>query len=475
MRTGYPAVRHQPFSGDYALDASTRQRSNPAPQYTPRTTADTEEQFLDPGMPRGPRTAEGCAKIPEFLGHAPWGEQREGLIATQSELEVFLNTHNLICHLVCHLLTEKLESLPREAIPMAESKILLQMHRNIQYSILRNWPQEWLRPETSTAGFDDIISEIAQFESQGLGFLHTLKFTLLGLYDSLSSTREMEFAASHPYLAPLLDVRPIAWVQFILPAELTHSHLKLIILHETFGLLCEIAEIFLFTPQPEGFIISHGHLEIPNIDLMMSPQHHLILIKTPHYLSQLIQAALAPHFPTRRPALDTLVTLPELGTEPYAATVVAIEQNHWSTEWAYMIRLEKKGTPPQLIMTVLDRGDLNPHDTSICISSKAMELKNGETAFFFNQFERPIRLTIIEQKTPGFHLTVRNSFQPTPYDDILIRPIEIVQLFTVHMHHIHTATTRAETTLVLISKALMNWGLRTHGTLSPPAWMTKQP
>jgi len=91
-------------------------------------------------------------------------------------------------------------------------------------------------------------------------------------------------------------VRLPAWVQFIFQADLTHSHLKSIILHDTFGLLGEIAEIFLFTPKPEGFIIFHDHLEIPNINSMMSPQHHLILIKTPHYSSPPIREALAPDF-----------------------------------------------------------------------------------------------------------------------------------------------------------------------------------
>jgi len=236
-----------------------------------------------------------------------------------------LKTHNL----VCHLLTEKLESLPKEAIPTTESKILLQILRNIQSSVLQDWPQEWVRPATNITGFDDIISEVAQFESQRLGFLHKLKITLLGLNESLSSTRETEIIAPQPYLAPLLEVRPLAWVQFILPAELTNSHL----LHETFGLLGDVAEIFLFTPKPKGFVVFHDHFKIPNIDSLMSPQHHLILIKNPHYSSPPIRGALTLHFPTRRPSLDSLVTLPGLGTKPHTSTVVVIEQNHWPTEW----------------------------------------------------------------------------------------------------------------------------------------------
>jgi len=91
-----------------------------------------------------------------------------------------------------------------------------------------------------------------------------------------------------------------------------------------------------------------------------------------------------------------------MGYEPYVATVVAIEQNQWPTEWAYMIQMEKKGKPPQLIMTILDRGSLNLQDTSTRISPKAMELKDGKTAFFFDRFERPIPVTIIEQGNPCF-------------------------------------------------------------------------
>jgi len=93
--------------------------------------------------------------------------------------------------------------------------------------VLQDWPQECLQPVTNTAGFDDIVSEVAQFVAQRLRFLNTLKITFLGLNDSLSSTREMEVISPQIYLAPLLDVRPIAWVQFMLQAELTKSHLKL--------------------------------------------------------------------------------------------------------------------------------------------------------------------------------------------------------------------------------------------------------
>jgi len=81
---------------------------------------------------------------------------------------------------------------------------------------------------------------------------------------------------------------PLTWLQFMLPAELTHSHLKSITLHDTFGLFSEIADIFLFTPQPEGFSLFHVHLKIPNIDTIVSPQHDLILIQNQNYSFLLI-------------------------------------------------------------------------------------------------------------------------------------------------------------------------------------------
>jgi len=77
------------------------------------------------GIPRGPLTTEGCGRMTEFLAQAPWDEQRDGLTATQSEREKYLNSHNLIC---CRL-TEMLERLPTEVIPMTESKILQQVKR----------------------------------------------------------------------------------------------------------------------------------------------------------------------------------------------------------------------------------------------------------------------------------------------------------------------------------------------------------
>ena len=198
LRAAHPAARHHSLDGRFAT--ITKRGQDDAPKYAPRTHADTGTGLLGPGTPRGPRTAEGCGKIAEFLSLAPREEQREQLDTTQAGLEKFLNTHNIVCH---HLIA-MLENLPKEAIPLVENKILLQMHQNLQISIQKSWPQEWLRPETCTTGFDALISEIAQFESQRLVFLYKIKFTLLELYDSLSSTWEMKWV----YFSGGSDVPP---------------------------------------------------------------------------------------------------------------------------------------------------------------------------------------------------------------------------------------------------------------------------
>jgi len=301
-----------------------------------------------------------------------------------------------------------LEELPTEAIPTADGKILQQIHRTLQNSMMPGWPVEWLQSETSTPGFDVVISEIAEFETLRLGFLITIKETLLGVYDKLTNIHMTEMANHPPQLTHLLDMKPaLTWVQFILPEELMHSPLQSATLQEIFGPLGEIAEIFLFKPRPEGFIIFHGSLKIPNIDEILSPQHSLIMIKNPNHSSPPIRSAAAPHYPTRRPALGTLVTLTSRDRDRHEATVVAIEQNYWPREWIYMIRIEEIGKSPELLMTILDRGILNSQDISTRISPKAIMLTEGDTALFFNEFEIPTQVTNIQKDSPGFYETVR--------------------------------------------------------------------
>ena len=127
--------------------------------------------------------ADRCGKMAEFLAQAPWDERRVGLGATHLGIEQHLRSHNSICH----RLTLMLEDLPTEAIPTAEGKKLQQMHRILQLSRMLDWPKECLQPETSTQGFDLVISEITEFETLRLGFLHTIKETILTVYDKLTN------------------------------------------------------------------------------------------------------------------------------------------------------------------------------------------------------------------------------------------------------------------------------------------------
>ena len=164
-----------------------------------------------------------------------------------------------------------------ETIPMDDSKKLQHLHRILQQSMMLGWPGEWLQPEISTLGFDVVISEIAEFERLRLGFLITIKETLLGVYDKLTNSHMTEMTIQPPQQSAL------TWIQFILPEELTHSPLQLATLQEIFGPLGEIAEIFLIEPRPEGFIIFHGSLQIPIFDEILSPQHNQIMIKNPNH------------------------------------------------------------------------------------------------------------------------------------------------------------------------------------------------
>jgi len=401
--------------------------------------------------------AEGCGRMAEFLALAPWSEKREGLRATQPEMERHLHSHNSIYH----LLTVMLEELPAEAIPTADSKKFQQLHRILQQSRMPGWPGGCLQPEISTLEFDGVISEIAEFETLRLGFLIMIKETLLTVYDKLTNPPMTEVINQPPQLAHLLDVKPaMTWIQFILPEELIDPTLQRATLQATFGSLGKIAEIFLFEPRPEDFIILNGSLQIPNFEGILSPQHGLIMIKTPGHPSLPIQSTAAPHYPTRRPAIGTLVTLSSQGHGQLEATIVAIEQNHWPREWIYMIRTEKIGKSPELIMAILDRGSLNSQDISTRICPKAVLLENREVAFFFNKFERLIQVTIVQKGSPGYYETVRmvQPLQAHLSPIMKLQDIESHRLFTVDMSPPNTANPSEETQSGLSPKSMIKWG-----------------
>jgi len=245
-------------------------------QTAENTTTKTPEQS------HGEFLAQGCSRTAEFLAQAPWNEQREGLSSTHSNIEQHLLSHNSICRRLAMILGE----LPAKTIPMAESNKLELLHEISQLSMLLGWPGDRLQPEIFTPGFDVVISEIADFETLRLGFLITIEKTLLGVYYRLTNPHGTATATQLPHLAHFLDMKPaLPWIQFILPEDLTHSPLQLATLHDTSGPLGEIAEIVLFKPRPECFIISHDNLHIPNFDGILVPQHSLIRIKNPKHSS----------------------------------------------------------------------------------------------------------------------------------------------------------------------------------------------
>ena len=61
-----------------------------------------------------------------------------------------------------------------------------------------------------------VISEIAEFETLRLGFLITIKETLLGVYDRLTNQHRNATATPPPQLAHLLDMKlALTWIQYI--------------------------------------------------------------------------------------------------------------------------------------------------------------------------------------------------------------------------------------------------------------------
>jgi len=107
-----------------------------------------------------------------------------------------------------------LKELPAEFIPMAENNKLQQLHRISQQSMMLGWPGDRLQPEISTPGFNVVISEIAEFETLRLGFLITIKETLLGVYDRLTNPHGTATATQLPQLSHFLDMKPaLTWIQ----------------------------------------------------------------------------------------------------------------------------------------------------------------------------------------------------------------------------------------------------------------------
>jgi len=267
----------------------------------------------------------------------------------------------------------------------------------------------------------------------------------------------------------------LTWIQYELPEELTLPLLQLPTLQATFGLVGDIAEIFLLKPRPEGFIIFYGSVQIPNCEGILAPHHGLIKFKNPSHSSPPIRSALAPHYPTRRPAIGTLVTLPaydqDLGFRrlPYKAMVIAIERNHWPKEWRYLIRIEVSGKSPKLHTAILDRGTLNPPEFHTHIRPEVATLKDNDVAFFFNEFERPLRVTIIQPGNPGFHETVRmvQPLQQKLSPEMKLQEIESHRLFTAEMWPSYMDNLSKERALDPTSNLTIKWGPKIERDLPP--------
>ena len=126
-----------------------------------------------------------------------------------------------------------------------------------------------------------MISEIAEFETKRMGFLLMVKETILSVYDTLTNPDRLKPDDGLPKLVPLLGTQSaLTWIQFELPEGLTLPLLQLPALQTTFGLVGDIAEIFIFKPEPVGFIIFYDTVQIPNCEGILAQRHGLIRIRT---------------------------------------------------------------------------------------------------------------------------------------------------------------------------------------------------
>jgi len=77
-----------------------RQGGDTAQSYAPRAQEGAEKMPIITGKLTGPLKVEGCGGLAEFLLQAPWDEQRDRLIATESELEKHLTSEKYTCYTV---------------------------------------------------------------------------------------------------------------------------------------------------------------------------------------------------------------------------------------------------------------------------------------------------------------------------------------------------------------------------------------
>jgi len=88
-------------------------------------------------------------------------------------------------------------------------------------------------------------------------------------------------------------------------------------------------------------------------------------------------------------------------------------------------------------------------------------LTGGDRALYFNVFERPIKVTIIQKCSPSFYETVRMINPPQAEPRMKVQNIESYHLFTVDMSLSNTAKPREEAQPGMASKSITNWGPKT--------------
>ena len=134
-----------------------------------------------------------------------------------------------------------------------------------------------------------------------------------------------------------------------------------------------------------------------------------------------------------------------------------------------MIRIEEIGKSPELLITILDRGALNSQDISTRISPEAVILTDGDVAFFFNEFERPIQVTIIQKGRPSFYETVRMAqpLQAQLSPRMKLQDIESHRLFTTDMWPSYTENLSEETQSGPAPKSMIKWGPKIEWDSNP--------
>ena len=381
---------------------------------------DTATQFDEHTVENMPAYYE-CDIIVDFLGEHFLLEPRYGLLLTQAGTEHHLLLHNNICG----RLVKMMEELLRANLPIAKRNILSTLCNISQHNMLQTWPGKRLQLGATTSRVVGLLGELAEFQARRLDFLMTTKAILLEVCENLYNPRRTATANYTPQLAHFLDLKPtVTWIQVALPEDLTHTPLQRAALYETFGPLGDINEIFLFKPRPEGFIIFNGNLHFPNINGIMTPQRTRIAIINPQHPLAPTCAATSPHYPTRRPAIGSAVTLFDKQRE---AVVVAIEQKYWPEEWVYVIRIEEWGKLPKILYSILQRNGLQSADNPCRIRPTARQPADGDVAFFFNSFERQTQVNVIQQSSPGLYETIRLVHPPAP-----LSPRAIIQYIPGH-------------------------------------------